>query len=108
VLIDAFAPKMEGQSYFILRYRPGARWIAGKSLTEQDIGAHLGYITEKTKAGMVVAGGPRRAGDEGIYLVRLANAEQAEGFVAADPGVAAGIFKPEIIAWNVLGMRASK
>lgn len=105
VLINQFAGNKEGEQFYLLRYKPGANWISGKPLSEQNIGEHFNYITAQTKQGTVVAGGPNANGKEGLYIICAANKNQAESFIAKDPGVAAGIFAPVMIEWEVLQMQ---
>jgi uncharacterized protein YciI len=107
VAVNAFQPNLKGQSYFILRYKPGAKWVAGKTVTEQNIAAHFGYMIEQSKMGVVLAAGPTMTGDEGLYVVKGSKAD-IDKLVAADPGVTSGIFAPQIIGWNVLGMQPAK
>lgn len=107
VAVDAFVPAAAGEKYSILRYRAGPKWAKGKSVSEQDISAHFGYMIEQSKRGVVVAAGPSLAGDDGLYVVRGEKAA-VSALIASDPGVVNGIFKPEIIAWNVLAMQASR
>jgi uncharacterized protein YciI len=105
VLINAFAANRKDERFFLMFYKPGANWVKGKMLAGQNIGAHLSYIADQTKKGIVVAGGPASAGDEGIYVIRAASREAADAFTAADPGVMSGTFKPEVIGWNVIAMQ---
>ena len=108
VLINAFAPNQKGESFFLMRYKPGAKWVKDQPLTKQDIGAHFAYITEQTKKGIVVAGGPSATADEGIYVIRAADKAAADAFVAADPGVTSGVFAPVALGWNVIAMQPVK
>ena len=108
VLIKGFAPAAKGENYFILRYRPGKSWAAGKGLMDQAIGPHFGYITEAARMAKVVAAGPNLSADGGIYIAKLSDKAAADAFVAADPGVASGLFAPTIIGWNVLTMQGMK
>jgi hypothetical protein len=107
VAVNGFAPDKKGESYFIMRYAAGPNWVKGKTLTEQAIGPHFGYMIEQAKKGVVIAAGPSMAGDEGLYVVRGSKAG-VDALIAADPGVKDGLFKPQVFGWNVLAMQASK
>jgi uncharacterized protein YciI len=107
VAVNGFAANVKDSTYFILRYKPGKNWVSGKPVTEQDIGAHFGYMVEQAKKGVVLAAGPSMAGDEGIYVVTGDKAAIKE-LIANDPGVKQGIFEPQTIGWNVLGMQAAQ
>jgi uncharacterized protein YciI len=107
VAVNAFHENMKGDTFFILRYKPGPNWIKDKPVTEQDIGAHFGYMVEQAKKGTVLAAGPAMAGDEGLYVAKGSKAD-IYALMAADPGITAGIFAPEVFGWNVLGMQATK
>ena len=105
--IDALPPLQPSDVLQMLKYRQGPRWVAGKSLFEQDIAEHLKYVTAAAQSGLVVGGGPVSNG-EGLYLLRTDNAEVAANFIARDPAVIAGIFSPVAVGWNILAMAPSK
>lgn len=107
VVINAFSASTPGQQYFLLRYKPGANWVKGKHLSEQNIGAHFGYIMEHVGK-QVIAGGPLSSNEEGLYVISAPDHTAADAFIAADPGVREGIFKPVVIAWNLINMQVAK
>lgn len=108
VLINGFADKLAGDQFFLLRYTPGASWRKGAPLTAQNVGEHVGYMKQQAEIGVVVAAGPNAGADEGLYVIRAADAAAAETFIAADPGVTAGVFKPELLGWNVIAMQRAR
>jgi uncharacterized protein YciI len=107
VAVNAFHENMKGDTYFILRYKPGPKWVKGKTVAEQDIGPHFGYMIEQSKKGLILAAGPAMAGDEGLYVAKGSKAD-VDTLIAADPGITSGIFAPDVFGWNVLGMQAAK
>ncbi len=106
VVLNGFAPQDDGQSYAILRMKPGANWVAGKSLTEQDIGAHFQYMTDNAKTGLVIAAGPDASGQEGWYVLHGEKAAM-DALVADDPAVKSGLLKPVLAGWNVIALQAT-
>jgi uncharacterized protein YciI len=108
VLINGFAANKKDEGFYLLRYAPGRNWVKGKPLTEQNIKHHFGYITDLAQTGVVVAGGPRVGADEGFYVIRAKDKSAADAFIAADPGVTSGIFRPVALGWTVIAMQPAK
>jgi hypothetical protein len=64
--------------------------------------AHLAYIHELWRHGDLIAAGPVDDGGEVVGIsVMTCPIEEARMLVAADPGVQAGRFTPELTAWRV-------
>jgi uncharacterized protein YciI len=79
----------------------GPRWVDGRPMTEQDIGAHVAYVTRLFEAGTLLAGGPVPGADEGRYIVALGDGD-ARALIDADPGVTGGVFRAEAHPWTPL------
>lgn len=108
VLINNFAAPAPGQAFYILRYKPGVAWVKGKSLLQQDVAAHFGYIAEQAGKKVIVAAGPRSDADEGFYVAAAGAEAEIDQMIANDPGVTSGLFAPEVISWSVIAMQAGK
>lgn len=106
VLLNGFDEVKEGHSYFILRYKPGAAWQPGLPLAEQVLAPHLGYMEELFGAGALVAGGPIIGRDRGMYILALEDESAVHDLIAADPGVASGLFAVEMQQWQPFQLQA--
>jgi uncharacterized protein YciI len=64
--------------------------------------AHLAYIHELWRRGVLIAAGPVDDGGDVVGIsVMTCPLEEAQTLVAADPGVQAGRFTPELTGWQV-------
>lgn len=88
------------QSYLVL-YRPGPAWLAGKPVSEQPLRTHGKYMLDLYIGGSMKLAGP--LGDDAGGAVMLTAADRAEAIaiVEADPAVVSGIFVYELHAWKV-------
>jgi uncharacterized protein YciI len=84
----------ETDGTYVIEYGPGKSWIAGKPATEQRLDEHFGYVTSKKNEGRLLAAGPLPGTDHGRYIVVASSKSEADGFVAADPGVRSGVLAP--------------
>jgi uncharacterized protein YciI len=60
----------------------------------QDLEEHFGYVTAKQHEGKLIAAGPIGGTDHGRYVIVASSKADADAFVAADPGVRAGVVSP--------------
>ena len=99
VMMSQLDKHKPGTPLYVLRYRPGSSWIAGKPLTQQAIGPHMAYAKTKFASGRILAGGPIGDGSTGgAYLVTGTKTE-LEAFLSEDPGVTAGVFTASTMPW---------
>lgn len=100
VMFDGFAAVVARDSrFFELVYAPGESWVEGRPLTEQAIGPHVEYMTQLFQNRVMIAGGPLPGTDRGRYLIATQDAAAAERIVAADPGLASGLFSVTSHPW---------
>jgi uncharacterized protein YciI len=88
------AEEAPGTSYFVLEYGPGRSWVQGRPAMEQNLKSHFGYLTSKQQAGQLIAAGPIPGSDHGRYVIAANSRARADDFVAADPGIQAGVLTP--------------
>lgn len=107
LVINGFVPKQEGAAYALLRMQPGAAWVRGKSLSQQNLGEHLAYMTAKAREGTVLAAALDGSDREGWYVVR-GDKSAIDALLAGDPGVTSGVLKPSVIGWDLLDMQPTR
>src|SRR5262245_23729547 len=79
------------QKTYAVIYAPGPQWLAGRPVTEQNLGAHRAYMAELYARGRVLLGGPflDDAGG-GIALLRANGRDEVTALPAADPAIQEG------------------
>lgn len=88
---------------FLVLYRPGPSWIEGKSIYEQPLEAHGGYVQKLYREGKVRSGGPFSDSTGGATLLDLEGGEaEARDIAANDPAVVSGIFTAAIHPWHLI------
>ena len=82
--------------YLCLRHplRPRSEW----NVTLQE---HLDWIRDRHADGSVVMSGPSRDRSVSVYVIRAGSTEAAEAIAAADPFVAGGECRFELIEWEI-------
>ena len=85
---------------FVVIYRPGPAWQAGRPMAEQGLRPHGLYYRELLEAGRVQAGGGFVGSDGGLAILRAADLAEAQAMVDADPAVTSGIFAAELQHWR--------
>ena len=93
------APASDAQSLFVIRYRPGPAWIAGRPVHQQNLREHGIYIRGLLELGRLFAGGGFTDADGGMAIVWAADRAGAEAILAADPAQRDGIMIGEITGW---------
>ena len=83
---------------FILNYNPGAAWVQGKTLFEQDIKMHLQHVGGLLKENKLLAGGPV-SDTQGRYIIAAENTAVAYKLVSDDPAVQANTFVVQVKPW---------
>lgn len=101
------------QPSFLCVYRPGARWLPGKPLSEQPLREHGRYMLDLYRRGVMRLAG-RFADDSGGAMLFGADDEaSAQAIVAADPAVVAETFTYDLrqwafVDWAALAQRAPR
>ncbi|MES2444183.1 MAG: YciI family protein [Pseudomonadota bacterium] len=88
---------------YIVTYRPGPAWIAGKPMRQQKLGPHVAFIRGLLADGRLVAGGPFTDDREGgMAILRATSLDEARKILATDPAVTAGVFEADLRPWQPL------
>ena len=91
------------QKTYAFIYAPGPQWLAGRPVTEQNLGAHRAYMADLYARGRVLLGGPflDDAGG-GVALVRAKGRDEATALLAADPAIREGVFTGVVRRWHAV------
>jgi len=90
------------KSTFLVVYKPGPRWLAGKPLAQQSLGAHGKYMLSLYMHGDLKIAGPFADDFGGAVILNAANEAEAKGIVMKDPAVVAGVFVYELHPWSLV------
>ena len=91
------APKVT----FLVIYRPGPAWLAGKSVSEQPLKEHGKYMLGLYVKGAMKLAGPLRDNTGGAVVLEVADESEAKAIVTGDPAVKSGIFVYEMHPWEL-------
>lgn len=94
------APAATPAELFVVIYRPGPAWQAGRPMSEQGLMPHGRYYRGLLDSGKLQAGGGFVGSDGGLAILRAANLAEAQAIVAADPAVTSQIFVAELEHWQ--------
>lgn len=84
---------------FLVLYSPGPAWVAGKPIREQPPKAHGRYLLDLYEQGKLTSAGPFDDDSGAALVLTVADADEAEALIAADPAVADGVFRYRIHPW---------
>ena len=94
-------PKTAGKETYLVLYRPGPKWLAGKSVMEQPLKEHGKYMLSLyIKCSMKLAG-PLTDNAGGAVLLEVSNEAEAKEIVTNDPAVKSGVFVYEMHPWKL-------
>jgi uncharacterized protein YciI len=94
------AASQNASSLFVVIYRPGPAWQAGRPMSEQGLLPHGRYYRGLLDGGRLFAGGGFVGSDGGMAILRAADLAAAQAIVAADPAVTSRIFVAELEEWR--------
>ena len=94
----AHAAQPDKPSYLCV-YRPGAKWLTGKLLSEQPLREHGRYMLDLYRRGIMRLAGRFADGSGGAMLFGADDDASAQAIVAADPAVMAQTFTYELRQW---------
>ena len=86
---------------FLVIYRPGPAWLAGKPVSEQPLKEHGKYMLGLYIKGSMKLAGPLTDNAGGAVVLDVADEAQAKAIVAEDPAVKSGIFVYEMHPWEL-------
>jgi len=93
--------QIKPKTTFLVIYRPGPAWLAGKSVSEQPLKEHGKYMLGLYVKGSMKFAGPLRDNAGGAVVLEVADESQAKAIVGADPAVKSGVFIGEMHPWEL-------
>lgn len=98
---------------YLCVYRPGAKWLPGKPLSEQPLREHGRYMLDLYRGGIMRLAGRFADGSGGAMVFGADDDASAQAIVAADPAVVAQTFAYELrqwafVDWEALAQRAAQ
>ena len=101
----AQAAQPDKPSYLCV-YRPGAKWLPGKALSEQPLREHGRYMLDLYRRGIMRLAGRFADDSGGAMLFGADDDASARAIVAADPAVVAQTFTYELRQWAFVDWEA--
>jgi uncharacterized protein YciI len=91
---------------YILFGSPTSAWDIGSTATQDALGAHVDYLRELERTGVMFMGGPFRAADydwdgSGMIVIRAGSLEEAQRRAEADPLFTRQLRKYEVRGWQL-------
>jgi uncharacterized protein YciI len=86
---------------YLVIYRPGPAWVAGKPVEEQPLKEHGKYMLSLYVKGSMKLAGPLTDNAGGAVLLAVADESEAKSIVMEDPAVKSGIFVYEMHPWEL-------
>lgn len=87
---------------FLVLYRPGPHWVAGKPIREQPPKEHGKYLLDLYARGAMKHAGPFEDNTGAAIVLEAADEAEARSLVAGDPAVKNGIFTAELHPWALV------
>ena len=93
-------PPPSTKARYLVVYRPGPAWVAGKPVGEQPLKDHFKYMIDLHVAGALEMAGPFLDDTGGAMVVRVADDAEAKRLIAADPAVTGGVMLADVRPWR--------
>lgn len=90
------------KSTFLVIYKPGPAWIAGKPVTEQPLKEHGRYLLSLYATGSLKFAGPFLDDSGGAAAFEAADEAEAKAIVEKDPAVVSRVFVYELHPWRLV------
>ena len=90
------------KSTFIVIYKPGSAWLAGKPLSEQPLREHGKYMLDLYSKGTLKFAGPFLDDTGGAVVFEAPGEAEAKAIVANDPAVVTRVFAAELHPWRLV------
>jgi uncharacterized protein YciI len=87
---------------YLVVYRPGPAWVAGKPMAEQPLREHGKYMLSLYTSGSLKFAGPFTDNAGGAVAFEAVSDEAAQAVVAADPAVTSRVFVAELHPWGLV------
>lgn len=92
---------LEGKVAYLLIYRPGPAWLAGKPIADQPLREHGRYMLSLYVKGSMKLAGPLTDDSGGAVLLVVPTETEARDVIANDPAVKTGVLIPELHPWKL-------
>lgn len=89
-------------SAFLVIYRPGPQWPAGRTLAELPLRDHGRYMLDLHKRGLLRMAGGFVDDSGGAAVLDVADIAAAKAIADADPAVTRGLFIYELRPWRLV------
>src|SRR5262249_17401397 len=86
---------------YLVLYRPGPKWLTGKSIMEQPLKEHGKYMLSLYIKGSMKLAGPLADNAGGAVLLEVSKEAEATAIVTNDPAVKSGGFVYEMHPWKL-------
>lgn len=98
---DPEPQQKEAKTTYLVIYRPGPAWLAGKLVSEQPLKEHGKYMLSLYVKGSMKLAGPLTDNAGGAVVLAVTDELEAKAIVAEDPAVKSGIFTYEMHPWKL-------
>ena len=96
-------PKIEMTTYYVVFLRKGPSWTPERTPEVLAIGkGHMDNIKRLAAEGKLIIAGPfldPKSDLAGLFIFRVASADEARALTETDPAVKAGRFSYEVVPW---------
>jgi uncharacterized protein YciI len=93
---------------FVIIYKPGAKWVKGNSVFEQNLLEHGNYMAELLKKGILKYGGPFTDDAGGMIIISVDSEKEAKAIIENDPGIKLEVFSAELHPWMIAFKESKK
>jgi uncharacterized protein YciI len=87
---------------YVLCYRRGPAWVAGKTVFEQPLKEHLAYMMSLKACGTLVLGGPFLDDTGGLVVVESDTLQAAQALAQGDPAIRDRVMVAEVHPWKIM------
>jgi len=87
---------------FLLLYRPGPGWLAGKPASQQPLQEHMSYVMNLHGAGTLRFVGQFMDDTGGTLLLNVPTKSDAIAIADSDPAVQAQVFVYDVHPWQIV------
>lgn len=95
-------PEVRAKTTYLVVYRPGPAFLAGRPLSEQPLKEHGRYVLSLHTKGALKLGGGFLDDTGGAMVFEAESEEEAAAVVAADPAVISKVFVGELHPWRLV------
>lgn len=84
---------------YVILFKPGPNWIAGKKVSEQHLRPHMEYLQKLFDEGKLLYAGPLMDDRGGLAILRASSHAEATQILANEPATSQKIFEAELYPW---------